>query len=80
MMPGFHRRRGIIDNHFSLTVLMFGNDRVPNTVLLDKRRVRKSRVLVFQWKRSYTHLNDNGYSGKGSIKTNGIKQKKYGER
>ena len=49
-------------------------------LMLEKRRFRKNRVLVFQRKRSHTHLNDNGYSGKGSIKTNGIKQKKYGER
>ena len=49
-------------------------------LMLEKRRFRKNRVLVFQEKRSYTHLNDNSYSEKGSIKTNGIKQKKYGER
>ena len=49
-------------------------------LMLEKRRFRKNRVLVFQEKRSYTHLNDNGCSEKGSIKTNGIKQKKYGER
>ena len=32
--------------------------------MLDQKRFRKNRVLVFQEKRSYTHLNDNGCSGK----------------
>ena len=36
--------------------------------MLDKRRFRKNRVLVFQEKRSYTHLNDNGYSEKVPLK------------
>ena len=48
--------------------------------MLEKRWFRKSRVLAFQEKRSYTHLNDNGCSEKDSVKTNGIKQKKYEKR
>ena len=37
-------------------------------LMLEKRRVRKNRVLVFQEKRSYTHLNDNSYSEKFPLK------------
>ena len=37
-------------------------------LMLEKRRFRKNRVLVFQEKRSYTHLNDNGYSEKFPLK------------
>ena len=37
-------------------------------LMLEKRRFRKNRVLVFQEKRSYTHLNDNGCSEKFPLK------------
>ena len=37
-------------------------------LMLENRRFRKNRVLVFQEKRSYTHLNDNGYSEKFPLK------------
>ena len=33
-------------------------------LMLENRRFRKNRILVFQEKRSYTHLNDNGCSEK----------------
>ena len=49
-------------------------------LMLENRRFRKNRILVFQEKRSYTHLNDNGCSGKFHLFQMKLSGKSIGER
>ena len=49
-------------------------------LMLENRRFRKNRILVFQEKRSYTHLNDKWLFWKIPFVSNEIERKKYGER